>query len=135
MVAVGADEGEALVEVEVPDPGAVALAVLDDARGGVAVANTNEETLKESGDTRFVPLVLAYRAAEKQAQQAQSLIESIVKPRAGDSERRILIVLSAEKILQRCAQGGQLLAAVALEALAENAVYRRVYGQQQSPAR
>ena len=46
-------------------------------RAGVTVASTNEETLKESGDTRFVPLVLAYRGAEKQAQQAVALIESI----------------------------------------------------------
>ena len=48
-------------------------------RAGVTVASTNEETLKESGDTRFVPLVLAYRGAEKQAQQAVALIESISK--------------------------------------------------------
>lgn len=46
-------------------------------RAGVAVPNTNEETLTGSGDEQFVPLVLAYRAAEKEAQQAQSLIECI----------------------------------------------------------
>ena len=46
---------------------------------GVAVANTNEETLKASGDDRFVPLIVAHRSAEKTAQQAQSLIECIAE--------------------------------------------------------
>ena len=46
-------------------------------KAGVAVANTNEETLKASGDERFVPIILAHRSAEKTAQQAQSLIECI----------------------------------------------------------
>ena len=47
------------------------------AKAGVTVANTNEETLKASGDERFVPIILAHRSAEKTAQQAQSLLECI----------------------------------------------------------
>ena len=47
------------------------------AKAGLTVANTNEETLKASGDTKFVPIILAHRSAEKTAQQAQSLIECI----------------------------------------------------------
>ena len=47
------------------------------ARAGVAVANTNEETLRASGDTRFVPLILALRSSEKTAQQAQSLRDCV----------------------------------------------------------
>ena len=42
MVAVRADEGEALIEVVVPDPWPTALAGLDDARGGVAVGGEGE---------------------------------------------------------------------------------------------
>jgi len=35
----------------------------------------------------------------------QSMIESIVKPREDDRERRLLMILSAEKILERCGGG------------------------------
>ncbi|MFT3850013.1 MAG: chemotaxis protein CheW [Propionivibrio sp.] len=45
---------------------------------------------------------------------SQSLIESIVKPRADDRERRILIVLSTEKILQRFSIGAPTPGMVAL---------------------
>lgn len=47
------------------------------AKAGLTLANTNEETLKANGDTKFVPIILAHRSAEKVAQQAQSLIECI----------------------------------------------------------
>ncbi len=47
------------------------------AKAGLTLANTNEETLKASGDERFVPIILAHRSAEKTAQQAQSLLECI----------------------------------------------------------
>jgi DNA polymerase I-like protein with 3'-5' exonuclease and polymerase domains len=47
------------------------------AKAGLTLANTNEETLKASGDTKFIPLILAHRSSEKTAQQAQSLIECI----------------------------------------------------------
>jgi hypothetical protein len=47
------------------------------AKAGLTLANTNEETLKASGDDRFVPIILAHRSAEKTAQQAQSLLECI----------------------------------------------------------
>ena len=47
------------------------------AKAGLSLANTNEETLKASGDDRFVPIILAHRSAEKTAQQAQSLLDCI----------------------------------------------------------
>lgn len=47
------------------------------AKAGLALPNTNEETLKASADERFVPIILAHRSAEKTAQQAQSLLECI----------------------------------------------------------
>jgi DNA polymerase I-like protein with 3'-5' exonuclease and polymerase domains len=43
------------------------------------VADTNEDTLKAADDGRIIPIILAYRGAEKLAQQARSLIEC-VKP-------------------------------------------------------
>jgi DNA polymerase-1 len=46
-------------------------------RAGVKVPNTSAEALKGSGDTRYVPLILEYKAAKSQAQQAASLIECI----------------------------------------------------------
>ena len=46
---------------------------------GIAVADTNEDTLKAADDGRIIPIILAYRGAEKLAQQAKSLIEC-VKP-------------------------------------------------------
>lgn len=46
-------------------------------KAGVKVPNTSAEALKGSGDTCYVPLILEYKAAKSQAQQAASLIECI----------------------------------------------------------
>ena len=42
---------------------------------GVQVENTNEETLKAADDGDLIPLILAFRGAEKLAQQARSLLD------------------------------------------------------------
>ncbi len=86
---------------------------LQQVRFGLMVDSLGEVAEIEAQRIEAVPGMLA---------DGQSLIESIVKPRADDGERRILIVLSAEKILQRCAQGSQIVAEVALEALVEGSV-------------
>ena len=44
---------------------------------GIPLDSTNEESLQACGDTEVVPKILAYRALEKQAQQAASLLESV----------------------------------------------------------
>ena len=44
---------------------------------GIHVENTNEDTLKAADDGRIIPIILAYRGAEKLAQQARSLIECV----------------------------------------------------------
>lgn len=44
---------------------------------GIEVADTNEDTLKANDDGRIIPIILAYRGAEKLAQQAKSLIECV----------------------------------------------------------
>jgi P4 family phage/plasmid primase-like protien len=44
---------------------------------GIDLPNTNEETLKASDDGNLIPKLLAYRTAEKSAQQAESLLECI----------------------------------------------------------
>lgn len=46
---------------------------------GIEVADTNEDTLKAADDGKIIPIILAFRGAEKLAQQAKSLIEC-VKP-------------------------------------------------------
>ena len=46
-------------------------------KAGVKVPNTSAEALKGSGDTCYVPLILEYKAAKSQAQQAASLFECI----------------------------------------------------------
>ena len=47
------------------------------ARVGVNVTSTGEETLLASGDTKYVPTVLEYRAAVKRMQQANTLLSRI----------------------------------------------------------
>lgn len=47
------------------------------ARTGIAVPNTNEETLKAASDGRIIPLILELRENEKNAQQAESLLECV----------------------------------------------------------
>jgi DNA polymerase I-like protein with 3'-5' exonuclease and polymerase domains len=49
------------------------------ARAGIAVPNTNEETLKANDDCRIIPLILDLRGQEKLAQQAQSLLDCVEK--------------------------------------------------------
>jgi DNA polymerase I len=44
---------------------------------GFDLANTNEDSLKAASDDDIIPLILAFRSAEKLAQQAASLLESI----------------------------------------------------------
>ncbi len=44
---------------------------------GFDLANTNEDSLKAASDDDIIPLILAFRSAEKLAQQATSLLESI----------------------------------------------------------
>ena len=44
---------------------------------GVEVADAGAETLKASGDTRYVPLILEYKDAKSQAQQTTTILESI----------------------------------------------------------
>jgi len=44
---------------------------------GIALESTREESLKAADDGRLVPLVLAFREAEKRAQQAESLLGHI----------------------------------------------------------
>ena len=46
-------------------------------RVGIDLPNTNEETLKASNDQAIIPKILAFRSAEKSAQQAESLLECI----------------------------------------------------------
>ena len=46
-------------------------------RVGINLPNTNEETLKASNDEAIIPKILAFRSAEKSAQQAESLLECI----------------------------------------------------------
>ena len=46
-------------------------------RVGIDLPNTNEETLKASNDEAIIPKILAFRSAEKSAQQAESLLECI----------------------------------------------------------
>ena len=50
---------------------------------GIEVPNTNQETLKAADEGRIIPAILALRGAEKSAQQAESLLDSI------ESDRRI----------------------------------------------
>jgi DNA polymerase I-like protein with 3'-5' exonuclease and polymerase domains len=45
------------------------------ARCGIQVENTNEETLKAADDGDLIPIILAFRGAEKLAQQARSLFD------------------------------------------------------------
>ncbi len=45
------------------------------ARCGIQVENTNEETLKAADDGDLIPIILAFRGAEKLAQQARSLLD------------------------------------------------------------
>ena len=45
------------------------------ARCGIQVENTNEETLKAADDGDLIPTILAFRGAEKLAQQARSLLD------------------------------------------------------------
>jgi DNA polymerase I-like protein with 3'-5' exonuclease and polymerase domains len=45
------------------------------ARCGIQVENTNEESLKAADDGDLIPLILAFRGAEKLAQQAHSLLD------------------------------------------------------------
>jgi DNA polymerase I-like protein with 3'-5' exonuclease and polymerase domains len=45
------------------------------ARCGIQVENTNEETLKGADDGDLIPIILAFRGAEKLAQQARSLLD------------------------------------------------------------
>ena len=44
---------------------------------GISVNATDEETLRAADDGQIIPAILAYRAAEKQAQQAASLLECV----------------------------------------------------------
>lgn len=44
---------------------------------GIHVENTNEETLRAADDGKIIPIILAFRGAEKLAQQAKSLIECV----------------------------------------------------------
>ena len=44
---------------------------------GIALENTNEETLKAADDGEIIPLLLAFRGAEKLAQQAASLLDCV----------------------------------------------------------
>jgi DNA polymerase I len=44
---------------------------------GVNLPDTSEETLRRSADTKFVPIVLRYRAAEKRQQLTRTLLDSI----------------------------------------------------------
>lgn len=44
---------------------------------GIEVDSTNEETLKAADDGKIIPALLAFRSAEKQAQQAASLLECV----------------------------------------------------------
>ena len=44
---------------------------------GIHLDSTKEEDLKAADDGRLIPLVLAYREAEKRAQQAQSLLDHV----------------------------------------------------------
>jgi len=46
-------------------------------RAGIELADTKEETLKAADDGTIIPAILALRGAEKAAQQAESLLESI----------------------------------------------------------
>lgn len=46
-------------------------------RAGIVVANTKEETLKAADDGRIIPAILEMRAAEKSAQQAETLLGCI----------------------------------------------------------
>ncbi len=46
-------------------------------RLGVELKDTDESTLRASGDTVFVPSILDYRSREKFSQQAQSLLEAL----------------------------------------------------------
>lgn len=63
-------------------------------RFGILVDNLGEIAEIAAARIEAVPEMMA---------DGQSLIESLVKPLASDGERRILIVLSADKILQRFA--------------------------------
>jgi DNA polymerase-1 len=44
---------------------------------GIALENTNEETLKAADDGEIIPLLLAFRGSEKLAQQAASLLDCV----------------------------------------------------------
>ena len=44
---------------------------------GIAITNTDEESLKAADDGASIPALLAYRAAEKQAQQAETLLDAV----------------------------------------------------------
>ncbi|MBX7210176.1 MAG: hypothetical protein K1X78_17790 [Verrucomicrobiaceae bacterium] len=44
---------------------------------GIEVADTNEDTLKAADDGKIIQIILAFRGAEKLAQQAKSLIECV----------------------------------------------------------
>ncbi len=44
---------------------------------GIDVGDTHEDTLKAADDGEIIPLILAFRAAEKLAQQAASLLECV----------------------------------------------------------
>ena len=44
---------------------------------GITLSSTDEETLKAADDGTIIPVILAYRSAEKQAQQATTLLECI----------------------------------------------------------
>lgn len=49
------------------------------ARAGISVPNTNEETLKAANDGCIIPAILEFRAAEKSAQQAETLLDCVEK--------------------------------------------------------
>ena len=44
---------------------------------GIAIDNTDEDSLKAANDGTIIPSLLAYRSAEKQAQQASSLLDAV----------------------------------------------------------
>jgi len=44
---------------------------------GITIENTDEESLKAANDGTIIPALLAYRSAEKQAQQAETLLDAV----------------------------------------------------------
>ena len=71
------DELRVLLDAPSLNPGSTDQLKTALSRAGIELADTKEETLKAADDGTIIPAIIALRGAEKAAQQAESLLESI----------------------------------------------------------